>query len=223
MTHPKDLMYKKGVVLLITLFFIMAITAIIAKNLKSTDEFIDEVAISSSLTQLHFTIENVNNQIAQIIKQINDKGILDEILSSLDTIPLNYGNVKILLDMEQYDATSYYNLNDVNLSKKTDELFQQNVLSQYDFFEVYLKKYKKEYGEFKNKRQISYFIEEYQKNTKDDTIFNIKDKFTHIHSDLNTTYISCDYLIDVQNIKSQVNMVFTADGKVVNMDISFKQ
>jgi hypothetical protein len=213
---------KKGVVLLITLFFIMIILAIIAKNLEDTDEFMDEVGVNSSLSQLNITINNVNTQIMKIIKKIDEDGHLDDVLSVIETIPLSYGNVKVLINLEEYSSEGNYNLNDVNLSQNLDSLFVENVLYQYDFFEVYLKNYRKEYGKFTNLKQVNYFLNEYQKETRDDMIHNIKDNFTYIINDSNSTYLNCNYTVDINNIKSDVNMIFTADGKIADLDISFK-
>jgi type III secretory pathway component EscR len=213
---------KKGVVLLITLFFIMIILAIIAKNLEDTDEFMDEVGVNSSLSQLNITINNVNTQIMKIIKKIDENGHLDDVLSVIETIPLSYGNVKVLINLEEYSNEGNYNLNDVNLSQNLDSLFVENVLYQYDFFEVYLKNYRKEYGKFTNLKQVNYFLNEYQKETRDDMIHNIKDNFTYVTNDSNSTYLNCNYTVDINNIKSDVNMIFTADGKIADLDISFK-
>jgi type III secretory pathway component EscR len=106
--------------------------------------------------------------------------------------------------------------------KNLDSLFVENVLYQYDFFEVYLKNYRNEYGKFTNLKQVNYFLNEYQKETRDDMIHNIKDNFTYIINDSNSTYLNCNYTVDINNIKSDVNMIFTADGKIADLDISFK-
>jgi hypothetical protein len=53
-------------------------------------------------------------------------------------------------------------------------------------------------------------------------IHNIKDNFTYIINDSNSTYLNCNYTVDINNIKSDVNMIFTADGKIADLDISFK-
>jgi hypothetical protein len=201
----------------------MIILAIIAKNLENTDEFMDEVGVNSSLSQLNITINNVNTQIMKIIKKIDENGHLDDVLSVIETIPLSYGNVKVLINLEEYSNEGNYNLNDVNLSQNLDSLFVENVLYQYDFFEVYLKNYRKEYGKFTNQKQVNYFLNEYQKETRDDMIHNIKDNFTYVTNDSNSTYLNCNYTVDINNIQSDVNMIFSTDGKdEVDLDISFK-
>jgi hypothetical protein len=214
---------KKGVVLLITLFFIMIILAIIAKNLEDTDEFMDEVGVNSSLSQLNITINNVNTQIMKIIKKIDEDGHLDDVLSVIETIPLSYGNVKVLINLEEYNNEGSYNLYDKNeslrykLSKFSDDsLFNENIIDKYTLENMLIK------NKPTTKKQINFIIENYQKETRDDMIHNIKDNFTYIINDSNSTYLNCNYTVDINNIKSDVNMIFTADGKIADLDISFK-
>jgi hypothetical protein len=223
MIYSKQVIYKKGVILLITLFFIMAITAIIVKNLQDTEEFIDEVAVNSSLSQLNITINNVNSEIMRVVKKINDEGNLEDILSSLETIPLNYGNVKVLINLEEYTNDGKYNLYDANASFiykldrfSDDQMFTQNVIDKYTLENMFMKQ------KPTNKRQIDFVIDNYIKETRDDVIVNVKENFVYHTMDTNSTYINCKYKIDINNIKSDVNMIFAIGGKVVDMDVTFK-
>ena len=227
MEYYKATIYKKGVVLLITLFFITAISVLILKNLKDNEELIDVVAINSTLTQINITIENVNSEIMKFFKKQHSDNNIDMLLDNIpEILPLRYGNVdlKIFLKEETFDGV--YNLNDENLSQNIDELFNQNVDYKYDFLELFLPKYRKEFGKFTNQKQVNFFIEQYKKETKDEVIDNIKDNFTFIDYENNESvrYISCRYIVDVNGIKSNVDMVFKiGETKPLKLDVSFKR
>ena len=201
---------KKGIVLLITLFFISAISLLILQNLKDSENFFKIINTNTSLTQTQISIKNVNDEIMGFFKKNKDD--IDDILEKLPpTIPLELNDdLHININLEQYFIEDYIMIDDLNSTNTTEE-FNLNVDYKYTFFEI-LNKNKKllNGGKFTNQKQINSIIDEYIKETKDRRILEIKDKFNYGSFDNNdsSVYLNCNYELDISDIKSFVNMVF---------------
>ena len=208
---------QKAIILLITLFFISAISILILKNLNDSEKFFKVIQTSTALTQTNITINNIKNEILTLFKK--EKNNLDKVFEFLpEILPLEFENIKSIISINQIYPKDYYNLNDKLLNTKIDDEFKQNVNYTYDFFSLIKKR------KITNYRQINYIIDEYITLTKDDKITNIQDKFIYFDmNDTNATYVSCKYDIDVSGLKSHVNMIFKAsDTKPLSLDIYFK-
>jgi len=199
---------KKGIVLLITLFFISSISLLILQNLDDSEEFIKNASYDSTLTQLKLTSKNVQDEIINLISKNKDN--IDEILEvSSSGIPLNYGYVDINITLEPYDIEKCY-LNDINnindINNKCNVEIIDNISYPYDFINI-LKKYKKQLS---NKQQVDYFINDYKYQTKDANIDKVKEEFGYIKQDGNTTnnYLKCNYNVVVNGTKASCEFVF---------------
>ena len=210
-------MKKKSIVLLITLFFISAISILILQNLKDTDDFLDEISFDTSLAQVQITIDNVNQEIPSFLKKNKDN--LEEILESSEIIPLRYGSVNLILNILEYDVP-LFNINKLTPKQTSSEEFINNINYQYDFLEL-INKRKKDYGSFKNNKQIRQTIKEYMQLTKDNDILNIQDKFTYLNIDTNLTLYRCEYSIKVNSINSKVSFLFDLNSSKIQ-DFSIK-
>ena len=203
-------MKQKGIVLLITLFFITAISVIILKNLEDSEQFIKEVSLDEILIQNKITTQNVQKEIIKLInKYKDDDEVLDGILDVTSLgVPFDYGNVGLTIVLEEY-FISGCNLNILNSKKplyeQCDEYITNNILYEYDFLEK-IKKYKP----FNTKEQVEFFIDTYIQETKDDKIILVKDKFTFLKADVNESsrYIKCSYDVGVLDSNSSVEFVF---------------
>ena len=63
---------KKSIVLLVSLFFITAISALIIKNLDDTDSYISEQNSKFSKTQIIFLINNIKDEVSSVIALNNE-------------------------------------------------------------------------------------------------------------------------------------------------------
>jgi len=208
---------SKAIVLLITLFFISAISILILKNLSDSEEFINISNTTTNLTQTNITIYNVKNEVMKLFKDKKDD--VDMLLATLpNNLPLSYENIKIQINIKEIYPDELYNLNDVNLSRNIDSNMSENIDYTHDFFSIIKDK------NITNNRQIDFIVDKYISLTKDTKILNIKEKFTYIDfNDSNATYISCKYDIDVGGLKSNSNVVFkVGDLNETSFDFYFK-
>lgn len=199
-------MKKKGIILLITLFFISAISVLILKNLGDSEKFISEVSFDTKLTQFKIVNENVQQEIIKILNE--NKDYIDDILKEAQIIPLRYGNVNLLIELVEL-PTKECNINNIknvqDIVTQCNQDVSYNIENQYKFVED-LNKIRKDTN-ITNQQQLDYFIEEYKTGANDDQIDNISDKFSYISTDENATYLSCKYTILLDEL-SKANSYF---------------
>ncbi|MCK5111100.1 MAG: hypothetical protein KAQ94_06235 [Arcobacteraceae bacterium] len=201
---------KKSIVLLITLFFISAISILILQNLKDTEQFLDELSSGSSLSQIQITIDNVREEVPKYLNKNKDD--IDEILNNTQVVALQVGNVDILLNIEDYSLTQF-NINNLTTKMTSSEDFTNNINYKYDFLEI-VNEHKKE-GNYTNTHQIQQTIKEYIKLTKDKDILNIKDEFTYLKDINGTKLIQCNYSIKVNEESCDVSFIFDLSSSTV--------
>lgn len=202
-------MKKKGIVLLITLFFITAISVVILKNLEDSQKFIPEVSFDNSLTQLNITNKNVQDE---VIKLLNDykaeEEVIDGILEATSLgIPFDYGDIRLTISLNEYNIKSC-NINNIKSTKSLNEKCEnivENILYQYDFVRIL-----KSYQPISNQNQLEYFLDKYIQETRDDKIKFSKDEFETINQkDLNSSrYIECSYDISISDLNVTSNFIF---------------
>ncbi len=198
---------KNGIVLLITLFFISAISILILQNLKDTEKFIKEVSFDSSLTQVQITIDNIQQEVPKFLKKNKDN--IDIILENSLGIPFQVGNVDILLNIEDYPEKLFY-INSLKAESMTSEDFVNNINYKYDFLQ--LVNASKPYT---NDKQVQQTIKEYIRLTKDDYILNIKDEFGHIKLLETERLIQCSYFLRVDDISVDVSFIFDLSNSTI--------
>lgn len=116
---------KKSIVLLISLFFIAAVSLLIMKNLEDTDLYLSEQNSKFSKTQIMFLLDNTREEIkgilASIVKDV-DEDKQREVLKDYVGVnfPILMEDARIIMRLEEYDK---YNINLLKESKnkKTDE------------------------------------------------------------------------------------------------------
>ena len=200
---------KKGVVLLITLFFITAISILILKNLDDSNQFIKEVSHDTALTQINITNKNVQDEVIKLVNNYQDN--IDELLEiSSNGIPFNYGDIQLFIKIEEYYPKDC-NLNEI---KNPDDISAKcisigdNISYPYDFMQV-VKKYKPKNG-FENQKQLEFVIDKYKLSSRDDKIDIVKDNFGFftIPLDQYSRYLTCSFDININNIKATSEFVF---------------
>lgn len=106
-------MRRKGIVLLITIFFISAISILILQNIKDAEQLLDNSSYNSDLAQVQIAIQNIKNEIPKFFTKNKDN--IDAILKKASVIPFTYGNVDIILNIEKYGSAE--NINESKLIK----------------------------------------------------------------------------------------------------------
>lgn len=207
---------KKGIVLFVTLLFIIAISVLIVKNLAITDQFIAISAKDSNIKQLEISIKDINYEILKLFKN-KDANVLNDFPQE---IPFTYGNVEVELHLESYSKTTYKL--DSNLAKNINNdggLFSYYI-NKHAFLEVLQDK------NITNQKQVDFVIDEYINKTNDYRILKIEDQLTYV--DLNkTSYVSCKYDLDIDGLKANVDMIFEPNTntivKPIKLDINIKR
>ena len=200
---------KKSIVLLITMLFISAISLLVMDNLKDSEKFIDNSQNSINFTQTNISILNINEQLIKQLNEIdkNDLEVAFEYIQLLNvktigTMNISNLNPSILNIQSYYDITKDY-------TNTLDTYLIDNIDYRYDLFAL-----TKDIN-ITNNRQLQNVISEYIEQTKDDKILNILEdnKFLvkyYQYKDTNNTktFISCNYDIKVNNLKSHVDLIF---------------
>jgi len=204
-------MKHKGVALLITLFFISAISLIILKNLDDSNSFMDEVEFDTALTQLKITNANVQDEVIPLMKKYYvDNDTIDEILKiTSDGIPFDYGNITLFLSVDEFHYPSC-GLKGINTMKKLAEACEDSIVDKisypYEFIDI-IKKY-----DMVNQEQVDWVIDKYLIETKDPNFKKIKNKFGYLSSeDQNGTFFKCKYNIKVNGLNAECSFIFNVE------------
>jgi len=194
---------KKGIVLLITIFFIIAIMVLVEKNLKTTDNFLSLKETNLNIKQFELSVNDINREILKMFKDKNS----DILVNLPPIIPFSYGNIEVELYLSKYDDISHY-LVDYN-RLKVDDYFTSHI-DKNRFLEVIKDK------NITNQNQIDAVISEYITLTKDDEILKIKDNLTYFDTN-ESGYILCKYNLIIDGLEGQVKMVFKANSGKENV------
>ncbi|MCP4971844.1 MAG: hypothetical protein GY932_14765 [Arcobacter sp.] len=211
---------KKGVVLLITLFFITAISVLVLKNLDDTDKFLEKQNYIINNTQAIISIKNIKDEVSKILKRnlVN----MDKAFGNI--IPLSYDKLNIKFKVNRYNRT---NINDINNNDSNSVLlfFQDNNIYDYDYFvQIYKEKFKNNDSQIENSKQLNDIINNFVIKSENKEILMHKDKLGFIDSNDNKTY---ELFINVDYLDANANAYYILKNtngiiKVENFDISFK-
>ena len=170
---------KKSIVLLISLFFIAAVSLLILKNLENTDSYINEQNSKFAKTQMMMYLNNAKDEIARVLKlvveQNSDENKQREVLKDYVGVnfPIIMQDAKITIRFEEYDK---YN---INLLKEKDEkkyeyfkdfLVRENI---YDFER--LEDIFSENNQVRNSKQLDFILDKFEKESYNTDIFKVKD------------------------------------------------
>ncbi|MDD2699145.1 MAG: hypothetical protein PHF17_10120 [Arcobacteraceae bacterium] len=205
---------KKGIVLFVTILFILAISVLIVKNLEITDQFISLSSKNSNIKQLELTIKDVNSEIVTMFRTKQIKNLLD----IPEYIPFEYGNIDVTIYLTEYDNTNSYKL-DRNLSSVPEDIDKSlllNIISDKNI---------------SNQKQVDYILDEYVKKTNDYQILKISNQFTYypkLIQEPQDYYVSCRYDIDIDGLQANVFFIFNLkDYKIIpapfKIDINIKR
>jgi hypothetical protein len=231
---------KKSIVLLISLFFIAAVSLLIMKNLEDTDLYLSEQNSKFSKTQIMFLLDNTREEI---------KGILDSVKNNVEekkqrevlkdyvgvNFPILMEDARIIMRLEEYDK---YNINLLKESKnkKTDEekykyfkdfLARENI---YDFER--LQDIYSENNQVKNSKQLDFILEKFEKESYNSDISKVRDyigfqeydKKEITQSDKEKEIKFYELFVEVEYLKQFAKAYYILDksGGVKYFEYSFK-
>ena len=231
---------KKSIVLLISLFFIAAVSLLIMKNLEDTDLYLSEQNSKFSKTQIMFLLDNTREEIkgilASIVKDV-DEDKQREVLKYYVGVnfPILMEDARIIMRLEEYDK---YNINLLKESKnkKTDEekykyfkdfLARENI---YDFER--LQDIYSENNQVKNSKQLDFILEKFEKESYNSDISKVRDyigfqeydKKEITQSDKEKEIKFYELFVEVEYLKQFAKAYYILDksGGVKYFEYSFK-
>ncbi len=212
---------KKSIVLLISLFFISALSALIIKNLDDTNSYIKEHNHQINRTQMIVSIKNLQNEISTIFKQHPDD--IDDVLDKTkgNYIPIKIKELDILFLIQDYEKVDINTLSESDESKYKD---MKTLFLNYDIsnFETFKDSYIKKNIEFKNKKQVLDLIESFKIETYNDKITNIRNKIGFTKKDETSKLYELFIKINFLDEFAKAYYILDKNGGVKYFESSFK-
>lgn len=211
---------KKGVVLLMTLFFITAISILVLENLDDTQQFLEKQNYKLNNTQVLVAIKNTQKEVSKLInekKENLDKALENDIFQNY--IPLELGELKINFRISNYSKV------DINKIKGKDQngiknLFYENNVFDYDsFVDIYNEKLPLKDSKVENTKQLEEIINLLIKQVENEDIKTIEEKLGFLSAEnLYELNINARYIAS----KAKAYYILKNNGEVQYFDISFK-
>ncbi len=212
---------KKGVVLLITLFFITAISVIVLKNLDDTDKFLEKQNYILNNTQVLISVKNIKNEVAKLLNE-NKDDIDDALKDGAITLPINIQDLSITSILEKYVKIDINEMKNKD-SKVVEDFFISNDIFDYALFKsIYNEKIEELIEDNKkvnNSKQLDDIINTFIMKSQKKDILNIKNSLGFLNPD---NLYELNIEINFNNAKAQAYYILKNDGKVQYFDISFK-
>lgn len=218
---------KKSIVLLISLFFIAAVSLLIIQNLKDTDSYLSEQNSKFTKTQIMFLINNTKDEVSKTLSQ--NQG--NDISSYLDVdYPLVVKDAKITVTLQEYDK---YNINLLKSKEKKDyesikKFFVENGVYDIETF-IYLMN---EQEDINNYKQLNELLLNVKNQSYDKRILDLKDYLGFIKFDKKETLINdekkeilfYELFVKVDYLKQFVKAyyILNKSGGVEYFELSFK-
>lgn len=218
---------KKSIVLLISLFFIAAVSLLILRNLEDTDSYINEQNSKFTKTQIIFLINNAKDEVSKILSQ--NQG--NDISSYLDVdYPIVLKEALITITLEEYDKY------DINLLNKKDEKDYENLkkfLEKNGVYDMENLKYLMQNNEnIKNYKQRDDLLNDFAIQVYDKRILDLKDYLGFIKFDKKDTAINdekketlfYELFVKVDYLKqfAKAYYILNKNGGVEYFEFSFK-
>lgn len=217
---------KKSIVLLISLFFIAAVSLLIIQNLKDTDSYLSEQNSKFTKTQIMFLINNTKDEISKTLSQ--NQG--NDISSYLDIdYPIVVKDALITIRVEEYDKY------DINLLNKKDEKDYENLkkfLEKNGVYDVENFKYlMQNNGNIKNYKQRDELLNDFAIQVYDKRILDLKDYLGFIKFDKqedekkeDKEIVFFELFVKVDYLKqfAKAYYILNKNGGVEYFELSFK-
>jgi hypothetical protein len=223
---------KKSIVLLISLFFITALSVLILKNLEDTNTYLSSNNHKINKIQVLTSINNTQQEISKIF--IENKKYIDDIVSELNGtyIPINIKDLSLQFSLRDYDRVDLNLLSskDSKKYKHIEELFGEYDIFDFDTFKYTYTTTESQYKNnnsvndnfINNNKQIADIIDIYIKETTNNKILEIKERLGFLHNDENTKLYELFIKINYLNDFSKAYYVLDGKGVVKYFESSFK-
>jgi len=211
---------KKSIVLIITLLFVAAVSALIYQNIDDTDSYMKQQNYKFNKTQLLVSVKNVQEEVSRIFLQKQDA--VDKIVDSAsEFVPLKIKDVNVLFRLDEYEKVN------VNLLSKSEEkdyaeiknIFNNNDINDFDIFRFIFKENKQT---ITNEKQKEVLIEQFINESLNTKINKIKNKLGFLSKpDKDKFYelfINVNYLEEI----AKAYYILNKKGEVKYFELSFK-
>lgn len=230
---------KKSIVLLISLFFISAISVLILKNLEDTDSYISKQNSKFSKTQMLLLIDNVKEEVSKAIDASNGDDAKKDYLSDYYGVnfPLKIKDIDIVFVLKPYQKENINLLKEIDAEKYKDmsDLFLDNNIYDFDYFkEIYNEKREKylkesDIQDINSYKQIDDIFDEFVKRTDTDSILILKDKigffeYNQDKAEKDEKYDYYELMVKINFLKEfiKARYILNKEGKVEDFEFSFK-
>lgn len=208
---------KKSIALLISLFFIGALSALILQNLKDTQNYVLEQNSKISKLQVISLIDNTYKEIAKIVKLYGSNEEFSQSLEHFSIPPF------LIQDAKLFPKLSKYEKKDLNIFKSgtpQEKLKLKEFLYDNDIFNVEIleSEVKNLEGSISNSKQFDYIIENYVKKSYDNNIYNIQDKIGFIKTTDKKFY---ELNVKIEYLKQFIKAYYILDDKGVIQHFEF--
>ncbi len=228
-------MKKKGIILLITIFFITSITALYIKNLGDSDRLIKNSQNIYHMNYIIKIVEDVTGVITSLNKthDLYDGTNLEDNLAKLPSpLPLEYGNIRVDISLESF--TSQCNINDMYDDNDTINATCKDTLALYgvnfdNFYNstnnIFINDLNKS---IENNKQKDYIIDAFFKNYQYLEVDSntIKENIHYLGDGNNSKALKCDYIINLSDEKiATVNIIYELSKQkteVLDLEINFE-
>lgn len=208
---------KKSIVLLISLFFITALSALIIKNLDDTNDYITLQNSKINKIQLLSLVKNTQEEVSSIFQKNSEN--IDEVVNSqlVEYFPLKINDIDLKFKIAAYDKV---NLNDLNSTNEVDKKTVIDFLNSNDVYNTDNLRYILKDNKITSKNQLEDVLKVYSKEIYDDKILEIKDYlgFLDRKNPLYELFIKIDFLNDFVN----AYYVLDKSGGIKYFELSFK-
>ena len=223
---------KKSIVLLISLFFISALSLLIIKNLEDTNSFLEEKNHKINRIQVLTSLENIQVEISKIFK--NNKDNIDDMISELNSeyIPISIKDVLISFTVTEYDKVNINLLSNKDSKDYEDviKLFNEYEISNFDTFKYVYTTIENEYKNanltnmnfVKNNKQIDDIMNIVIKETYNNEILNIKNELGFIEESENEKLYELFVKVNYLNDFAKAYYIINNEGVVKYFESSFK-
>ncbi|RXJ80217.1 hypothetical protein [Arcobacter sp. F2176] len=217
---------KKAIVLLMTLMFIMAISALIIKNLNDANSYIEESNSDTYYIKSLISVDNIKNEFFDyFLKNKEQIPSLLENESLQEGVDLEYGDIKAKVSFKKYEDR--YDINalakeDKAKIKDIENLFLENNVFGFSVFKTLVISYIKKYGDIDNFEQINTLVELFIEKAESDEIKTIQDNLSFIDTKKQTAIIGH---LDIEHSNRLVISDFIFDiteKKIKGFNIAFK-
>ncbi|AXH12183.1 hypothetical protein [Halarcobacter bivalviorum] len=207
---------KNGIVLLVTLFFIIALSVLVIKNLDDTDKYLQKNEYISNSNQLLINIKNTQIEVSKLLKTKSSSFEDDDLNVSL---PLVSKDLKISFYLRKYDKVD---INSINIKDNNElhNLFENYNVYNYDYFVDIYKQIlnEKKISKITSSAQLDYVIDKFKIKTEDIQIKTINDMIGFLENkDLFELNIDAKYF----DTKLKAYYILSKTGEVKYFDISF--